>query len=773
MTLTLKAKLIVMASVAIFSVCVLTLMGYLLGKKAGIGSDSYQKIQLTSVFVADIAPPFLFMVEAANKSEQLSSVLPEKRAPLIKEIEAHFEAFNETSAKWSTSTDIPADIVADVKKKLIPQGQQYQAAMRTKILEPAQAGDMDRVMAGYLEVEELFAEHNKIASDLTARASELNTQAQEEGAGTVSSYTILLLSVAGVSIILVVFISLYFIRSILQGLGVDPEELKRITSAVAGGDLDIKLPAIRDEASVLGAAARMIEALKLNLVKAKENQRIRTSLDSASTNVMIADVKGTVIYTNSAMQNFLTAIEPAARTLFPSFSASKVQGSDMDIFQKGINSTTTLSAKNTTIEVANKTFNLMTSPIYDASGERLGTVLEWVDRTQEISAENDINNLVEKASLGDFTARVSIDGKTGFFLKAAEGLNALVETTDRGLTDVSRVLGAIAKGDLTERMDGDYAGTFSELKNYCNNTTDSLSKMLSDIRNAAETTFTASSEIAAGNADLSGRTEQQAANLEETASSMEELTSTVRLNADNAKQANVLAEQASTVAVDGGSLIQQVVNTMNAINESARKISDIIGVIDGVAFQTNILALNAAVEAARAGDQGRGFAVVASEVRTLAQRSANAAKDIKVLISDSVQKIDNGNQLVGKSGETMKEIVTAIKRVNDIMAEIAAASVEQSAGIEEVSTAVSQMDEMTQQNAALVEEAAAAAESLQSQADQLTRNVSAFKLAIGEKEPMLLKAQPALAKSSSFRTSSAPKKMELPKSAQEDEWESF
>jgi methyl-accepting chemotaxis protein len=196
-------------------------------------------------------------------------------------------------------------------------------------------------------------------------------------------------------------------------------------------------------------------------------------------------------------------------------------------------------------------------------------------------------------------------------------------------------------------------------------------------------------------------------------------------------------------------------------------------VIDGIAFQTNILALNAAVEAARAGDQGRGFAVVASEVRTLAQRSANAAKDIKVLISDSVQKIDNGNQLVGKSGETMKEIVTAIKRVNDIMAEIAAASVEQSAGIEEVSTAVSQMDEMTQQNAALVEEAAAAAESLQSQADQLTRNVSAFKLAIGEKEPMLLKAQPALAKSSSFRTTSAPKKMELPKSAQEDEWESF
>jgi methyl-accepting chemotaxis protein len=489
---------------------------------------------------------------------------------------------------------------------------------------------------------------------------------------------------------------------------------------------------------------------------------------------MIADAKGTVIYTNSAMQNFLSSVESAVRTVFPSFSANKVQGSDMDIFQQGISTTTTLNAKNTTIEVANKTFHLMTSPISDASGERLGTVLEWVDRTQEIAAENDINSLVEKASLGDFTARVATGGKTGFFLKAAEGLNALVETTDRGLADVSRVLGAIAKGDLTERMDGDYSGTFSELKSYCNNTTDSLSKMLSDIRTAAETIFTASSEIAQGNADLSSRTEQQAANLEETASSMEELTSTVKLNADNAKQANVLAERASTVATDGGTLIQQVVTTMTAINDSARKISDIIGVIDGIAFQTNILALNAAVEAARAGDQGRGFAVVASEVRTLAQRSANAAKDIKALISDSVQKIDNGNALVGKSGETMKEIVSAIKRVNDIMAEIAAASAEQSTGIEEVSTAVSQMDEMTQQNAALVEEAAAAAESLQSQADQLTQSVGQFRLSddnIRTQAPV--KRLSAQAKPAAKKSSSPTNKLAPPPSATDDEWEQF
>jgi methyl-accepting chemotaxis protein len=310
------------------------------------------------------------------------------------------------------------------------------------------------------------------------------------------------------------------------------------------------------------------------------------------------------------------------------------------------------------------------------------------------------------------------------------------------------------------------------LKDYCNSTTDSLNDIIGEIRTAAETIFTASSEIASGNADLSSRTEQQAANLEETASSMEELTSTVKLNADNAKQANVLASQASAVATDGGELIQQVVSTMSSINESSQKIADIIGVIDGIAFQTNILALNAAVEAARAGDQGRGFAVVAAEVRTLAQRSANAAKDIKSLISDSVKKIETGNSLVGKSGETMKDIVTAIKRVNDIMAEIAAASAEQSAGIEEVSTAVSQMDEMTQQNAALVEEAAAAAESLQSQADQLTQRVSQFRLAndatrqVNKPMARLPSTKPSLPQAAASTKRLSPKN-------QDDEWESF
>ena len=541
-------------------------------------------------------------------------------------------------------------------------------------------------------------------------------------------------------------------------------------------------PIFSDTGERLGTVVEWIDRTK-EVAAEHELSRILGALETTTTNVMIADTERKIIYMNKSVENMLRVAEADIRMVLPHFAVDKIVGSNMDIFHKNPmhqmklleNLSTTYTGK---IVVGKRHFRLVANPIFSKDGTRLGSVVEWLDRTAEVAVEAEVNTLVQAAAAGNFSERIVTEGKSGFFLNLAQGLNSLVETADKGLNDVVRVLGALAKGDLTERIEADYAGTFGDLKNYCNETNESLTNMLSDIRAAADTIFTASSEIASGNADLSSRTEQQAANLEETASSMEELTSTVKLNADNAKQANVLAEQASGVAVDGGALIQQVVATMNAINESARKISDIIGVIDGIAFQTNILALNAAVEAARAGDQGRGFAVVASEVRTLAQRSANAAKDIKALISDSVQKIESGNELVGKSGNTMKEIVSAIKRVNDIMGEIAAASAEQSTGIEEVSTAVSQMDEMTQQNAALVEEAAAAAESLQSQADQLTRSVAQFRLAEDEQlarsaPAARLAAPKAAGKTAGKVAAPTRKKITPPASSAEDEWEQF
>jgi methyl-accepting chemotaxis protein len=304
----------------------------------------------------------------------------------------------------------------------------------------------------------------------------------------------------------------------------------------------------------------------------------------------------------------------------------------------------------------------------------------------------------------------------------------LVHAIVRPLAEAVNVAKSVAAGDLTRSIEVESTDETGQLLQALKDMNESLVRIVSEVRGGTETIATASHQIATGNLDLSSRTETQASSLEETASSMEELTSTVKQNADSAYQANKLAMSASQVAVKGGTVVAQVVDTMGSINESSRKIVDIIGVIDSIAFQTNILALNAAVEAARAGEQGKGFAVVATEVRQLAQRSAAAAKEIKSLIDDSVEKVDSGAKLVDEAGATMQEIVDSVKRVTDIMGEISIASKEQTDGIQQVNEAINQMDDVTQQNAALVEEAAAAAASLQDQAVTLSHVVSIFKL---------------------------------------------
>ncbi len=545
-----------------------------------------------------------------------------------------------------------------------------------------------------------------------------------------------------VSIAVIIFSVLFglvfsylILRSILRPLHVATNGLDQI----AQGNYHVPIPTQGNSeiGRMLNAMKSMETKLGFDVVESRKaadaNLRIKIGLDNVSTSVMISDNDREIIYMNQAVHELMRVAEQDIRKDLPNFSAANLLGSSIDLFHKRPEHQKAMleqlsGTHRTQIVIGGRTFALAASPVVNNKGHRLGVVLEWQDRTAEVAVEKEVADIVEGAVQGDFSKRLAMDGKDGFFKNLSADINHLMETSDRGLREVVRMLEAMARGDLTDRITNEYQGTFGQLKNDSNATAEKLSAIISEIKVATDTINTAAKEIASGNTDLSQRTEEQASSLEETAASMEELTATVKQNAANAHQANQLALGASAVASKGGAVVKDVVNTMDAINGSSRKIVDIISVIDGIAFQTNILALNAAVEAARAGEQGRGFAVVAAEVRNLAQRSAAAAKEIKTLIGDSVEKVEGGSKLVAQAGQTMEEIVSSIKHVTDIMSEITAASAEQSQGIEQVNQAITQMDEVTQQNAALVEEAAAAAESMEEQAQNLSRSVSIFKV---------------------------------------------
>ena len=370
--------------------------------------------------------------------------------------------------------------------------------------------------------------------------------------------------------------------------------------------------------------------------------------------------------------------------------------------------------------------NIVASPVIDDNGERIGIVVEWKDRTEEVNIEREIQTLVEGVKAGELSSRISMGDKDGFYEVLSRNLNEVAETIEKVMKEVAYVMSGLANGDLTRTVNSQYYGLYETCKNDINTSLAKLSEVFGQIKESSEFIRNSSQEIASGNNNLSHRAEEQAASLEQTASSMEELTSTVKNNSDNAQQADKLANSARTLAEDGGEVVKRAVNAMEEINESSNKIAEIIGVIDEIAFQTNLLALNASVEAARAGEQGRGFSVVATEVRNLAQRSATAAQESKDLIQTSIQRVRTGTEFVNETGTALNEIVTGVKKVGDIVSEIAAASAEQSQGIEQVNQAVSQMDEITQQNAALAEEASAASVSMSEQCDTMASFLSFF-----------------------------------------------
>ncbi|WP_272885314.1 methyl-accepting chemotaxis protein [Aliamphritea ceti] len=496
-----------------------------------------------------------------------------------------------------------------------------------------------------------------------------------------------------------------------------------------------------EEPGEIGELKRSVKMLAVKLgfevnnakEEAKRAQRIKVALDNVSSNVMLANNEGEIIYCNDAVVRMMGKAEADIREQLPDFDANALVGANFDIFHENPDHQRRMldslkSTYNSQIEVGSRTFTLIANPVIDEQGDRLGTVVEWADVTDQLIAENEVEQLIQQASMGQLDKRLDVDVYNGFMKNIAGGVNQMLDAVVAPMREVKSVLEALAKGDLTQEMNGEFHGEFAELNEALNSSIRKLEHMVGEIRSAGASITTGSSEISSGNTTLSQRTETQAASLQETAASMEQMTSTVKQNADNADEARKLAENAQLLAEKGGEISTRVVTSMGDISASSSKIAEIIGVIDEIAFQTNLLALNAAVEAARAGEQGRGFAVVASEVRNLAQRSASAAKEIKELISDSVEKVEEGGVFVDESGRALDEIMGAIKNVSSIISEIASASREQAIGIEEVNMAVTQMDEGTQQNAALVEEVAAASSSMEEQAEQLQRLVSAFRV---------------------------------------------
>jgi methyl-accepting chemotaxis protein len=496
----------------------------------------------------------------------------------------------------------------------------------------------------------------------------------------------------------------------------------------------INVTAIRDANG--NYVGNTLEWQDVTAVRARENDvaRLESAVAAVTTAVMMVDRNLVITYANESTNRLLKRRESEIRKVFPRFEAAALIGTCIDDFHKNpshqrrmLNDPANLP-HSADIHVGNLTFSIKVSAIRDAKGDYVGNTLEWDDVTEQRDAQRQIEGLIGAASAGQLDTRIDTSGYQGFMRAVGDGINGLMDAVVAPLRAAVVTVEALAKGDLTSEVEGDFKGEFLTLKNQLNGSMSTLRNLVAQINESARAISNAASDISEGNQNLNKRTQEQSSALEETSASLEEMTATVKQNAANATQANQLAAGARDAAEKGGQVVGSAVGAMTAITESSKKVADIIGVIEQIAFQTNMLALNAAVEAARAGDQGRGFAVVAAEVRNLAQRSAAAAKEIKGLIQDSAEKVDQGAKLVNRSGETLQEIVGSVKKVSDIVGEINAASDEQATGIDQINSAVTSMDKSTQQNAAMVEEAAAAAESMNEQARALAELVSFFRV---------------------------------------------
>ncbi|EQA53987.1 methyl-accepting chemotaxis protein [Leptospira kmetyi] len=505
----------------------------------------------------------------------------------------------------------------------------------------------------------------------------------------------------------------------------------RSSITIGGRTFDlIANPIIDENGERLGSVVEWSDVTEQNKILEQrkiENEeliRVKVALDSTSTNIMIADNEFNIRYMNKAVVQMLENGESDIKRQFAHFNLKTLLGSNIDQFhknpahQRGVLSSFTGIHK-ATIKIGGRTFNLIANPILDAGGKRLGSVVEWSDVTNELAVQDEVEGIVNAAAKGNFTTRISLDSKSGFFLNLSQSLNQLLEVSNRGLNEVVEALERISAGNLTQKITNEYHGTFGMLKEYSNTTMDKLNEIIGDIIVRSSSLVTSATEVSSTANSLSQGASEQAASVEETTSSLEEMTASIDQNAQNSRQTEQISSKSSKDAEEGGA---SVIETVKAMKQIAEKIS----IIEDIAYQTNLLALNAAIEAARAGDHGKGFAVVASEVRKLAERSQKSANEISSLAGSSVA-------IAERAGDLISQIVPSIRKTADLVQEITAASDEQAAGVSEINKAMGQLDQVSQQNASASEELAAISEEMNAQAEQLRESVLFFKILDGDK----------------------------------------
>ena len=511
-------------------------------------------------------------------------------------------------------------------------------------------------------------------------------------------------------------------RSIIRPLS----QLTQVLQSIASGADKVDMPPPRtDEFGQIVTSVQFIED------SAAEATRFKQAMDCSDTLVMVADANHVITFMSRAMTELMTEAEAEIRRDLPAFSADTILGSSIDIFYTTSERPRAMlealtSREETNISLGRKRFTLSTSPVFNTLGERSGSVVEWVDNTDRVHLQNDIDEVIKGAIVGDFSRRIATRENASLLNEMSNNVNTLLKVFDDGLRDVNATLSSMAEGDLSQRMMGDHKGSFAELQRDLNTTIEKIADLVGDIQITTHEIETNTSTISDDAQALSHRTENQASSLEETAATMDEMTSTIKNNAENAEMATELSNVTSAKASEGEKIVRSAVEAMSRIEESSEKMSQIISVIDSIAFQTNLLALNAAVEAARAGDAGKGFAVVAAEVRTLAQRSGDAAKDINELISFSSGHVAEGADLVKQTGAALEQIIASVQQVNSAITDITAMSKEQATGVDEISSALSDMDSMTQKNAAMAEQSATRASRLAEKAVSLSDLVKFF-----------------------------------------------